>query len=350
MSILIYGATGFTGRLCAHEAAKRKLPVVLAGRNAKKLQKIGADTGLETRTFDLADTEALEHALADISVVLHIAGPFSATAQSMVSACLRTNTHYLDITGEIGVFEAHAALDGAAKKAKIMILSGVGFDVVPSDCLAAYVHQKLPDATELTLGITGISAMTRGTAKSGVEGIRFGTRVRRNGKIVELYQPQLTELDFGQGLRPAVGMSWGDVATAWHSTGIANISVFFEASPQFERVAKLGKFARKFLGTRLMQGVLKRQMDKIPEGPTEAQMRDGQMTVIAIASNAAGKTVRARLQTPEAYSFTAKMAIDIAQRVVDGAAQPGYQTPSLVFGADYVTGFDRVSRMDITDA
>ncbi len=347
MTILIYGATGFTGRLCAHEAARRKLPVILAGRSAEKLQKIGADTGLETLAFDLADTEALEQALRDVSVVLHIAGPFSATAQPMVSACLRTNTHYLDITGEIAVFEAHAALDEAAKAAGTMIMSGVGFDVVPSDCLAAYVHQKLPDATDLTLGITGISAMTRGTAKSGVEGIRFGTRVRRGGEIVELYQPQLTEIDFGQGLRPAVGMSWGDVATSWHSTGIANISVFFEASPQFERMAKMGKFARKFLGTRLMQGILKRQMDKIPEGPTEAQMRDGQMIVIAIASNAAGKTIKASLQTPEAYAFTAKMAVDIAQRVMDGAAKLGYQTPSLVFGADYVTGFDGVSRKDM---
>ncbi|MCF6293884.1 MAG: saccharopine dehydrogenase NADP-binding domain-containing protein [Robiginitomaculum sp.] len=347
MTILIYGATGFTGRLCAHEAVRRNAKVILAGRNAEKLAILGQQTGLETRVFDLSDSVTIDNALGDVSTVLHIAGPFSATAEPMVQSCLRTKTNYLDITGEIGVFEAHAKLDAAAKKQKVMIMSGVGFDVVPTDCLAVYVKQQLPDATDLVIGVSGMSTMTRGTTKSGIEGIRFGTRVRRNKEIVQSSKSQVQTLDFGQGIKPVVAMSWGDVSTAWYSTKIPNISVYFEASKQFEMIAKLGRFSRWMLGTALIQKILKSKADKMPEGPSEKQMREVSMHLVAIATNAAGKSVTATMKTPEAYSFTAKLALEIALRTDGGFAKQGFQTPAMVFGSNFVTEFAGVERKDV---
>lgn len=347
MTIMIYGATGFTGRLCAHEAVRRNAKVVLAGRSAEKMALIGKQTGLETRVFDLSDTMAIDNALSDITTVLHIAGPFSATARPMVQSCLRTKTNYLDITGEIGVFETHAKLDAEAKRQGIMIMSGVGFDVVPTDCLALYVKQQLPDAIDLVIGVSGMSTMTRGTTKSGIEGIAFGTRVRRNKEIIQSAKPQLETLDFGQGERPVVGMSWGDVSTAWYSTGIPNISVYFEASKQFEMIAKLGKFSRWLLGTALVQKILKGRADKMPEGPTVKQMQEVSMYLVATATNAVGKSFTATMKTPEAYSFTAKLALEIALRTQKNGGQKGFQTPAMVFGSDFVTEFAGVKRKDV---
>src|SRR5690606_37223372 len=151
--------------------------------------------------------------LSQVDVVLHIAGPFSQTSQPMVDACLRTGTHYLDITGEIDVFEACAARDEAAQKAGVMIMPGVGFDVVPSDCLAAHMKARLPDATELTLAISGLGHMSHGTAKTGVESIGKGTRIRRGGRIVTSRKPLHREIDFGQGAKSCIAIGWGDVST-----------------------------------------------------------------------------------------------------------------------------------------
>src|SRR5271166_6663839 len=112
-SILLYGATGYTGRLIAREARAMGAGIVLAGRNPNKLKAIARQLDLPWRAFDLADRARLEAALKDSSVVLNAAGPFSSTARPMADACLREGTHYLDITGEIDVFEALFARDAA---------------------------------------------------------------------------------------------------------------------------------------------------------------------------------------------------------------------------------------------
>jgi short subunit dehydrogenase-like uncharacterized protein len=345
--IMIYGATGYTGKLTARTAKQQGLTPILAGRNGEKLKALGTELGFEWRAFDLGETAKLDTALADIDVVLCIAGPFSATSKPMVDACLRQRVHYLDITGEIDVFEAVAARDAEAKAAGVMLLPGAGFDVVPSDCLAAHIKRRLPDATDLKMYIGGLSSISRGTAKTMVEGIAQGTRVRRDGKFVTMARPGEDVCDFGQGSCATMGVSWGDVSTAFHSTGIPDIEVHFEAVPQLKASARLPGFVKAFMGLGFMQRVLKSQIDKQPEGPTEEQRRTGFGILIGVGKNARGETVRTRLRTPEGYSLTAMTGLDIAKRVVAGEFKPGFQTPSLAFGADYILGFAGVSREDL---
>jgi short subunit dehydrogenase-like uncharacterized protein len=344
---MIYGATGYTGKLVAQAAAARGLAPLLAGRNKAKLEAVAAPLGLEHRAFELTDRTALDAALAGIEAVLLIAGPFSHTSRPMLDACLRNGRHYLDITGEIDVFEDCAGRESEARQAKIMIMPGVGFDVVPTDCLAAHLKRRLPAATALTLALGGFAGMSHGTAKTAVESIGFPTRVRRGGTIVPLNGKLQRQIDFGDGPRPALAIGWGDVATAHYSTGIPDITVFFEAMPQIERLAKLGGFTRWVLRRTLVQAWLKRQVEKQPEGPSEAERAAGTVSVFGEAVDAEGRRVVARLHTPEAYTMTAEFSLEIMRRVLTGEARPGFQTPSMMFGPDFITGFAGCRREDV---
>jgi short subunit dehydrogenase-like uncharacterized protein len=344
---LIYGATGYTGKLTARTAKEKGLKPILAGRNEAKLKAIAEPLGFPYRAFDLSERTKLDAALGEVDAVLHIAGPFSATSKPMADACLRTGTHYLDITGEIDVFEALAARDAEAKRAGVMLLPGVGFDVVPSDCLALHLKQRLTDAIDLKIYIGGSNALSRGAAKSMLESIPQGTRVRRDGRIVATSRSIESTCDFGAGPKPTIAISWGDVSTAYYSTRIPNIEVHAEANSQLRAAARLPGFARKIAGTSLVQSLLKALVDRIPEGPSEEARRLGRVVLVGVVTNAKGDRARARLTTSEGYSLTAETGSEIARRVAAGEAKPGFQTPSLAFGADFILQFKGARREEL---
>lgn len=335
-SLLIYGATGYTGQLIARHAAGEGLQPVVAGRSAPKVGALACALGLEGRTFTLEDRVAIERNLEGMACVLNVAGPFSRTAQPLIEACLQTGTHYLDVTGEIDVFELAASRDAAARAAGIMLLPGVGFDVVPSDCLAAMVAAELVEPVSLEIGILALGGASQGTMKTAVESIGAPTRVRREGKIVSRPAGSVTRsFDFGRGPRAAVAMSWGDVATAYYSTGVPNITVYFPARP-VSTLLHVARWLGPVLRTRPLQAVLKRAIELLPAGPSEEKREKGISILVAEAVDSGGQRARARLQTPNGYTLTYLAAVDIARRVLGGEWQPGFQTPSLAYGARYV--------------
>lgn len=344
--ILIYGAMGYTGRLCAERAVARGLRPVLAGRNPAALRPLADRLGLAWRAFGLDEPARVREGLAGMAAVLHAAGPFSATASPMAEACLDVGVHYTDITGEIDVLEALAALDARAKTAGVMLLPGAGFDVVPSDCLLAHVVRRLPDATRLRLSVEGLTRASRGTAKTMFESVARGARVRRGGRTVDETSARRATVDFGAGPRRVIAVSWGDVATAWHSTGVPDIEVFF-ASPGLDFAARVPHPIKRLLGSAAVQRFVKGRIDAhLPAGPSAAQRTEGKSTLLAEAWNAAGHRVASRLRTPEAYHFTALTAVEVAHRAATGSAVPGFQTPSTAFGADFVMLFENVTRHD----
>lgn len=347
-SFLIYGASGYTGRLVAEHAVARGLRPVLAGRSREKLQPLADLLGLEYRVFDLRSALAVRDGIRGAMAVLHTAGPFSATSRPMVEACLQAGVHYVDITGEIGVFEAVADRDSEAKAAQIMLMPGAGFDVVPSDCLAAHVSKRLPDATHLRLSIGSFGGISRGTAKTMVEGAGRGTCVRRDGRIVELSRTPRATVDFGKGQRDAVGLSWGDVATAWRSTHIPNIDVFFKASRALKLAAAMPAPVRRLLATEFSRSFLRKLIEKrFPPGPTPEQRARSRCVIVAEAWDETGAHVISRLETIEAYTLTARTAVEIARRACVGEAVIGYQTPATAYGADFIMSFDGSTREDI---
>ncbi len=344
---MLYGATGYTGRLVLDGALARGLRPVLGGRDARKLDPLAAQHGLQWAAARLDDPGGLIAALDGVDVVLHAAGPFSDTARPMVDACLHAGVHYLDITGEVLVLEATAARHADAKRRGVMLMPGVGFDVVPSDCLAAHVARRLPQATRLRLGFRGLYFTTRGSAKTIVEVAGTPARVRRGG-VLEAVTPHTLEHDFdyGDGPRASACVSWGDLATAYYTTGIPNVEVYFEATPWVRAMLTSTRWLGWLYATPPWQRWLKANADLLPEGPTPDERAAVTMVIVAEADDD-GRRAIARLRTPEAYTFTGASAAAVAARVLAGDAEPGFQTPGRHFGPDFVLALPGVGREDL---
>jgi short subunit dehydrogenase-like uncharacterized protein len=346
---VIYGANGYTGALTARAAVERGMRPILAGRNAAALAALAGELGLDYRVVALDDPAGLDNLLDGVTAVLHCAGPFVFTSQPMADACLRNGVHYLDITGEIGVYEALAARDAAAKTAGVMLLPGVGFDIVPSDCLAAHLKRRLPSATRLTLGLRALGGVSQGTALTGLEAMARGEggMVRRGGKLTPVPAAWKTRaIDFGRGPRSAVTIPWGDVAAAWYSTGIPNIEVYMAFPESMITAMKLSRY----LGWAFrLPGVTELARSRIRSGapgPDEQARQQGRSLLWGRVEDDAGNDAETRMQTPEGYTLTVLASLLIVGKVLAGAVKPGFQTPSLAFGPDLVLEIVGVERRD----
>ena len=349
MSYLIYGANGYTGGLIAREAARRGHRPVLAGRDARAVAALAAELGLEHRSFALDDPRTLEAGLAGgVTTVLHCAGPFTATSRPMVEACLRRRAHYLDITGEIDVFEACAARDGEARGTGIMLLPGTGFDVVPSDCLAAHLERRLPAATHLTLALLPSGRLSRGTATTMVEHAHRGGLIRKGGVLTRVPPGWRTlSVDFGRGARPVISIPWGDVATAFYSTGIPDIEVYVAAPASARLSLRLSRFLTPLLRARAVKSYLKRRIRRGPPGPGPEERARGRTIIWGEVRDDAGGRAQSRLVGPEGYQFTVLTALAALEQVMAGRAPAGFQTPSRAYGPDFVLQVPGVERVDL---
>ncbi len=279
-----------------------------------------------------------------------VPGPYSRTAKPMVDACLHTGVHYLDITGEIRVFEALAARTAEAQRAGVMVLPGAGFDVVPTDCLAAHLHQRLPEATHLQLAFQGLGEISRGTTLTMLEGVSKGDggMIRRDGKLVTVPTAWKTRtVDFGQGPRLAMTIPWGDVSTAYYTTAIPNIEVYLATTPLWARVAKLSGLLTPLLRAAPVQAFLQKRVRSGPAGPTAQERAQGRSLLWGMAEDSQGNCVASRMQTPDGYTLTVETALLIVTKVLAGAIKPGFQTPASAYGADLILEVAGVSRQDI---
>ena len=335
-NFLIYGANGYTGELITRFAVERGMRPIVAGRSEAAIKALAEKHGLVHRVFSLDETEKLDAALNEVAMVLHCAGPFSLTSRQMGEACLRTGTHYTDITGEIAVFEACAAGDRLAKDAGIMVMPGVGFDVVPSDCLARRLKDRLPSATNLTLAFYGKGRISHGTQATMTMNIGKGGAIRREGKITPVPAAWRTrEIDFGEGVvKLGVTIPWGDVSTAFYSTGIPNIEVYTVAPPSALRLMKLSRFIGPLLATGPVQRYLQGKIP--PGGPSDEERARGKTLLWGEASDDAGNRIEERLTVPEGYTPTALAALEITRRILAGDLKPGFQTPSMAYGPDLI--------------
>jgi short subunit dehydrogenase-like uncharacterized protein len=347
-NFLIYGSYGYTGQLIAEHAVQQGLRPILAGRDKSKLHAQAEALGLESRAFSLKDTAALTSALREVDAVLHCAGPFVLTFRQMAEACLANGKHYVDISGEIEGFEALAAMGAKAKRASVMLLPGAGFDVVPSDCLIKYLSNQLPTATHARLYIRSVrGGVSRGTARSGIENMHRQGRIRRDGKIVQVPPAwQVRRVDFGRGPVRLVSIGWGDVSTAYHSTGIPNIETYMAFPPAMINLLYASRVIGPLLYLRPVKELLKWLIGSIlPPGPSRERNENGFSLMIGEVSEG-GRTLRAKLRTPEGYRLTALTSIEIMKRVLS-APVAGFHTPSSFLGPDFILQFPGVEREDL---
>jgi short subunit dehydrogenase-like uncharacterized protein len=339
MNWMIYGANGYTGELIAREAKRQGKGPLVAGRSEAKIAALADELRLPARVFSLASPEEATKQLQGISLVLNCAGPFSQqTASAMMQVCMTARVHYLDITGEIAVFEFAHRLDSQAKTAGVMLCPGVGFDVVPTDCAALMLKKALPDARELALGfdMTGRN-MSKGTAKTFVEGLGKSGMVRRNGALTKVpVGTGLRRIDFGRGERLAMPVPWGDVATAYYTTGIPNITVYAPVSPAQAAIARLGGALSPLLRSAPVQDRLKSWTEKNIRGPDAALRGANKCWVWGEAVNADRRRKTIRIVTLEGYALTVVAALAIVGHVIEREPPSGFCTPAALMGANFI--------------
>ena len=336
--IVIYGSYGYTGNLIAELASKSDLNVQLSGRDDQKLTEQSAKLRLSYRRASLDSIEEMDHLLSGADIVIHCAGPFVRTWKQMAEACVRNKCHYLDITGEIFVFESLKKMDRQFKDAGIMAMAGTGFDVVPTDCLASYLHTHLPDADQLELAFMGLGGgVSRGTAKTMIENIGEGGLIRKNGKLEKVPAAFKTrKINFGKKESMAVSIPWGDISTAYTSTGIPDITVYMGAPSKMIRIMKLSNFVRFLLKMGFIKSKLKKKIEQRPAGPDSNQRENGKSYIWGRVENRAGNQLEAIIETCEGYRLTAEMAWNITKKVKRGEFETGYQTPSKVYGSELI--------------
>ncbi|MGW5868657.1 saccharopine dehydrogenase family protein [Streptomyces sp. NPDC055239] len=323
--LLVYGATGYTGKLVAEHAEQSGLDVVVAGRNRERVAALGEELGVESRAFTLDDPELLRNALADITVVLNVAGPFHRTARPLMDACIDKGVHYLDTSAEYDVFAGAQSRQAEAAAAGVMVMSGVGWDVVPSDCVAAHVAARVADPVGLRIALkllsatpeeaAGLNLFSRGSIVSATEGIGdLGVLVRTDGDIVTLPEPRIASFDFGDGgPEECVSASMGDLITSHLSTGIPSIEVYVQTGQPLP---------------------VDLDLSALPDGPTAREREVGRSKVVAEVTGRDGSTALSMIDTPTGYRFTQLSSVEIARRVLAGSFTPGFQSPSSAYGPE----------------
>jgi len=350
--LMVYGANGYSGTLIARYAAKYNLQPVLAGRREEAVKLLATKLNLPYQIFDLNDKHKAEAALKEIKVVIHAAGPYDFTAKQMLETCLITGTHYLDLNGDLDVFEMLKTYDLKAKQAGIMLLPGAGFDVVPTDCLALYLKKLLPDATELQLAFAILnSSISRGTAITTINKLGELGASRKEGKIIaEPVGCNSMSVDFFTGKNKeerkifVMSLPWGDVSTAYFTTGIPSIKTYTSMPPGSKWLLKFQGLFNWLLRKKTVRSFIKKQLDKRSAGPDDNMRNNAQSLVWGKVTNATGTSVTARLVCPEAYDVTAYSTLLIAQKILNGNFKAGYQTPASAYGENLVLEIDGVER------
>ena len=345
-TFLLYGANGYTGKLIAQLAKEYGLKPILAGRRAEMLEPMAKELNTTYFVVDLADTEKLTSVLKEFPLVLHAAGPFKQTAKQMIDACLKTNTHYIDITGEIIVYEMAKKHHDAALKAGIMLMPGAGFDVVPTDCIALYLKNKLPDANELKLAFASVGGgISHGTAITMADGMGEKSAVRKDGRITRVpLGHKGMWVDFGLKKLFVMTIPWGDISTAYTTTGIPNIETYTGVAPKTYKLLKFQVLFNWLLRTKFMRNKQKKKIAGKPAGPSDEKRLKSKGLVWGEVKNPNGEIAQARLIGPDGYTLTAHSSLIIAKKILEGNFKPGYQTPAGCYGADLVLEIPGVTR------
>jgi short subunit dehydrogenase-like uncharacterized protein len=343
--ILVYGAYGYTGTLIVEELTSKGHKPIIAGRNAQKVQEMSQKFNLEAFTLEVNQTQKLLDVLSKVKVVIHCGGPFIYTAEDMANACLESGVHYIDITGEHQVFELMHQLDAKAKEKGIVLLPGAGFDVVPSDCLALHLKSRLPDATHIQLAFSGVGGgISRGTMKTSLTNMGGGSLIRKNGVLTSIPFGKKLKVNFGKKELDVANIPWGDVSTAYHSTGIPNVECYAGIPGAAGPGAKI---LSQILKVSFIKNIALKWVDKNIDGPSQEKRARSKVYFWGKVWNEKGESKVSTMIVSDGYTLTAQTASDAALRIVNGEFKVGFQTPSSNFGKDYVLNFPNCERTDI---
>ena len=349
-SFLLYGANGYLGTQIARLAVQHGLKPELAGRNKAALTELGNALNLSVTVLPLDAPYRLEQRLKKTTFIFNCAGPFQATALPLVTACLNTQTHYLDITGELSVFESLLRYDTAAKNNKVMLLPGAGFDVAATDCLALYLSTQIEQPSHLTLAFEsqGPATLPPGTQRTAIELLAYGDRIRYQGQLLKPQRRfKQKTIDLGSGPKPCLRITWGDAVTAYHSTQIPTIENYLSLPVRQQQLVRLSHYASPLFQCAPVRQLAKKLLVSPPPALEDCQKI--QTLVWGEVKNQQGEYFRAQIKGPEAGSlWTADIALQMIKKVLEGDTKSGFQTPATAYGADFILENTAVQRTDLS--
>lgn len=314
-TFMIYGASGYTGRMATEYAKSAGLNVVAAGRDVNKVTRLANELGVQSQVFSLDDAQ-VERAMTGVSVILNCAGPYHRTASVLMQAAIKTGCHYLDIAAELDSYQLVQQFDTTAKSAGVLLLPGCGGSVAMLGCLAGYAAEQVPQPRKVRIAMHVAGAMSRGSAISASENMSSTTLRRRNGELEACDAAKLQAFDFGDGEVSCFPVTLPDLITIWHATRIPDIETFVHVS-----------------GTAFPEGDLL----ALPEGPNSAEREENRYQAAVYITDQHGSEMRMVLDTVNGYTFTPHVAIEAARRVLKGTTHSGFQTPAGLFGHEFAT-------------
>jgi len=312
--LLIYGATGYTGKIIAARAKELNLDFEIAAREEDKIKVLAGELNVPYHVFNVEDEKGWEQALGGKFVLINAAGPFQFTAKQAMNACLRAGVHYLDISAELDTYQLAESLDNEAKTAGIQLISGAGL-FVSYDALAVHLSKLVEEPQALKVGFRHYGGFSKGSIVSSKNIADLGILVRKNGKITENPNAKSKVFSFGEEEIECIPTPLGGILLTYKSTGIPNIEEYFSL--------KLPAL-----------GIPDITAENLPDGPTEEERASGRNGLSAEMTGKNGEVVKAYIDAPSGYVLTPLSVAATANRILNNDFKIGYQSPGSAYGED----------------
>jgi short subunit dehydrogenase-like uncharacterized protein len=334
--IVLFGATGYTGRLTAEAMVERGLKPVLAARSSDKLEALAEELGggLETAVADVADPPSVAALVESGDVLVTTVGPFARWGQPAAAAATTVGAHYIDSTGEPAfireVFERYGP---AAEKAGIGMLTAMGYDWVPGNLAGALALDRAGDlATRIDVGyfITGSGAsMSGGTRASLVGAITAPAFGFRDGRV-QTERGAKRVRSFRVGSKELAGVSVGSsehftlprLAPRLREVN-AYLGWFGPASRAMQAMSAGTSLAMKAPGVeKLWNAASERFVQGSTGGPDAATRAKSGSHIVGIAYDAVGRALsEVHLKGIDGYTFTGRMLAWASGRASESGLQ-----------------------------
>lgn len=346
--IVLFGATGYTGRLTAEALVERGERPLLAARSAERLERVAAELGgLETAVADVASPESVRALVEPGDVLVTTVGPFARFGRPALDAAVAARASYLDSTGEPHfirqVFEEYGP---QAEAASCGLVTAFGYDFVPGNLAAALALRDAgAAAARVDVGyfFTGAS---RGSASGGTQASMAGALIEPGfawrGAVREQRLPRVRTFEVRGRERPALSIGSSEhFALPRLHPGLRAVNVYLgwfgPATRPLQAVAAANGLLTRIPGVKAAEQALAARLVKGSTGGPDAEQRAGSGSeIVAIAYDEAGEPLaEARLAGGNGYDFTGRvLAWGAARAATDGMRATGALGPVTAFGLD----------------
>ncbi|MBU2711019.1 saccharopine dehydrogenase family protein [Zooshikella harenae] len=346
---LLYGANGYTGTLVARKAHALGLTPILAGRQEQFIVPLATELGCSYRIFNILKAEEACEQLNDVDVLINCAGPFPQDTTAIIQSCLANTVHYLDINGDLATLVNVQRFHTKAQETGVVLCPGVGFDVIPTDCIAATLKHALPDAVSLSLGFEVHGKLSPGSVKTLYNVVANGCQIRQNGLLTPVpFGYHMRHFDEKQSEKMVTAIPWGDLASAYFSTQIPNIECLYPIDPEHLPWLKRLRWFRGLLKLPWLKKLAYLLISSRFQTPTPIERQQSATYFWGEVKNSSGLVKRASLKAADGYDLTVAGVLLALQFLLNYAGDGGYFTPSQLMGRNCVESLPNTSNIRIT--